>query len=110
MGKKKKGVRDHFRKLCLSRARGKCEGCGKKTPDDKLEVHHIVNRNEMPDGGYVAANGIALCSTCHIKAEDTYFHRKSWEGYSPNELYARIGSSHMYALKVCKEHADAEKL
>lgn len=34
-----------------------------------LDAHHIVDRNEMEDGGYTLDNGATLCGDCHLKAE-----------------------------------------
>ena len=102
MGKDKKSIRAAFRDQCITRSKGKCEVCGKKPGSEGLEVHHITNRKEMPAGGYVAANGIAICSSCHIKAEDTYFHRKMWPGYTRDELYMRIASSYAQAYRAAE--------
>ena len=60
----------------------------------------------MPNGGYVAENGITLCDDgCHVLAE--VFHQTGLPhpGYSPDELYARIGSSHIGALRASSESA-----
>ncbi|AMV25758.1 hypothetical protein VT84_15280 [Gemmata sp. SH-PL17] len=47
----------------------------------------------MPNGGYVAENGISLCASCHEKAEA--FHRGDPvpPGFAPAELYALVDSS-----------------
>lgn len=47
----------------------------------------------MPNGGYVAENGISLCATCHEKAEAFDCGEEVPPGFSPAELYALIGSS-----------------
>ena len=73
-----------------------------------LDAHHITDRSEMPNGGYVHENGIALCPECHIKAEK--FHQtngQDWEqGFHPNDLYLKIGSSHKKAY-VASERLSA---
>lgn len=72
----------------------KCRVCRKpQTTLSPLDAHHITDRNEMPNGGYVKENGISLCPICHIRAEN--FHRTgtALPGYSPDELYKLIGSS-----------------
>ncbi len=99
MSTKKAAVRDTFRRAVFERARYKCEGphCahGPTLSANELDAHHVTDRNDMPNGGYVKENGIALCKTCHRKAEQ---HHEtggvSWvPGYHPDELYQRIGSS-----------------
>ncbi len=47
----------------------------------------------MPNGGYVAENGISLCEKCHPKAETYHCGEPVPPGFSPDELYALIGSS-----------------
>jgi len=99
--KKKQLVREHFRSSVFERDGSKCRVCGRK--DVKLDAHHITDRNEMPNGGYVKENGITLCDTengCHSKAE--IFHitnGTAWEvGFHPNDLYRLIGSSKELAI------------
>lgn len=65
-------------------------------PDDRLvplDAHHITDRTRMPNGGYVPENGITLCDDgCHRLVE--VFHQTGIPalGFSPADLYARIGS------------------
>jgi HNH endonuclease len=59
-----------------------------------MDAHHITNRNEMPNGGYVLENGITLCPQCHIIAElcmkiDMIPYPDHW----PSVLYRLINSS-----------------
>ena len=73
----KKRVRAAFRSAVLERARYRCDMCGKPGKDRQggdshskfhaddpslvpLDAHHITDRNEMPNGGYVKENGISL--------------------------------------------------
>lgn len=51
----------------------------------------------MPAGGYVPENGITLCPACHVKAEAFHVDGVPVPGYSPEELYALIESSHKIA-------------
>jgi 5-methylcytosine-specific restriction endonuclease McrA len=92
MSNTKKLVREAFRQAVFERDGHKCRMCGAV---DDLDAHHITDRREMPNGGYVAENGISLCPKCHLRAEK--FHmtdKKEWEpGYHPDELYAAIGAS-----------------
>ena len=66
----KQQIREKFRKDVFERDGYKCVICGKS--DVKLYAHHVTNRRQMPNGGYVKENGITLCDTwngCHFKAE-----------------------------------------
>lgn len=95
----KKEIRASFRNAVFDRDKGKCRMCGLKAVD----AHHITDRGEMPNGGYVLANGISLCSDCHWTAEE--FHRTSGKsGLTPDFFYALIGSSLIKAIH------DSEKL
>ena len=91
--KKKQRVRENFRNAVFSRDNNKCKVCGS---GGRLDAHHITDRNEMPNGGYVKENGISLCDECHIKAEVWHSSnkRKHVDGYHPNELYELIGSDY----------------
>jgi hypothetical protein len=51
------------------------------------------NRKMFPNGGYVPANGIALCADCHKKAEQYHSTGIPYPGYSIEDLYMIIGSS-----------------
>ncbi len=105
MGQQKKQHRRAFREAVLQRDGHRCRVCGRD--DTKLDAHHITDRNEMPDGGYVPENGITLCDppegdSCHFKAE--VWHKSAgaafFGGFTPDELYEIIGSSHEKALAV----------
>ena len=107
MGKKE--VRENFRNSVFKRDGYKCRLCGDKT--SKLDAHHITNRKLMPNGGYVASNGITLCDNlegCHRKVE-AFYHRIDRDSdlenpLHPNNLYEMINSSYELAYK------DSEKL
>lgn len=97
----KKDIRKAFTEGVLQRD-GMCLMCGKK--DVKLDAHHITDRHEMPNGGYVLSNGITLCDTaegCHLKAERWHISgNREWvEGYHPDQLYSKIGSSYEKAFE-----------
>lgn len=92
----KKQIRAAFREAVFERDGHACAVCGKA--DGKLDAHHIIDRHDMPNGGYVAANGITLCAgddqdNCHWKAEQWHATGRALPGYAPEELFARIGSS-----------------
>lgn len=94
--KRKKIIRDKFRNEVFKRDGYKCRVCGRN--DVKLDAHHIEDRNEMPNGGYVKENGITLCDYqdgCHMKAERYHItNGKDWvEGFHPLELFKLIGSN-----------------
>lgn len=85
----KKEIRAIFKAVVFDRDGGKCRLCGAKAVD----AHHITDRGDMPNGGYVLSNGISLCSTCHWQAEE--FHRTSGKsGLTPAWFYAIINSSY----------------
>lgn len=113
----KKQIRHAFTSACLKRDGYKCAMCGRKADKDKwqevLDVHHISDRSEMPNGGYVPENGICLCKgdngldklgSCHYAAEEFHMtHGEHWiSGYHPNDLYAKIGSSKEKAIEASK--------
>lgn len=97
MSSKKKQVRKDFRDSVFRRDRYRCKLCGLQSSAEKaeeeLDAHHITNRNEFPNGGYVKENGISLCKAdCHRKAEE--------EEVSADELYRMVGSSHELAMRA----------
>lgn len=98
MSKQKKQIRQQFRDAVFDRDDNRCVFCG-YTED--LDAHHITDRNEMPNGGYVAENGITLCPVHHEEAEK--FHitgGKEWvPGKHPDDLYKIIESSKELAIR-----------
>lgn len=101
----KKQIRKRFRTAVFERDQYRCKVCGFDQPE-ALDAHHITDRNEMPNGGYVLENGITLCTiSCHQLAEE--FHRTGQPvpGYSPNELYALIESSKEQAVRASKNES-----
>jgi 5-methylcytosine-specific restriction endonuclease McrA len=103
----KKKVRESFRTAVYKRDKNTCQVCGKKHTDiEDLDAHHITDRSEMPNGGYVKENGISLCKdVCHMKCEK--FHISGgleWEeGMHPDDLYKKINSSKELAIKKSNE-------
>jgi 5-methylcytosine-specific restriction endonuclease McrA len=97
MSLRKKQIRDAFRESCFTRDKHSCALCGFQSTPEKatgeLDAHHISPREQMPNGGYVADNGISLCSDCHIEAEDAIDSLDMRE-----RLYIIIGSSHQQAV------------
>jgi len=57
----------------------------------------------MPSGGYVKENGISVCDDCHLKAEEFWSTGTPVEGYSPDDLYRIIGSSHKQAIAASEK-------
>lgn len=124
MGRKQL-VRAAFRSAVFERDRYRCVACGKPGRDRqggdghavyhrnatdaslvRLDAHHVTDRSGLPNGGYVRENGITLCDDgCHRLAE--VFHRTGTPhpGFSPADLYARIGSSYEDALRASSERA-----
>lgn len=107
MSASKKLIRQNFRDSCFKRDRYSCVKCGFKSSKEfaaiDLDAHHITNRYEMPNGGYVSENGISLCSDCHIKAEQLYSQGVAYPGYSIAELYAAINSSYEEAIEASEK-------
>ena len=96
MSQKKKQVRENFRNEVFSRDKNCCLKCGEVAVDP----HHITDRNEMPNGGYVKENGISLCDDCHVKAEVWHLSGdiEFVDGYRPKDLYKLINSNYGTAL------------
>lgn len=110
MKKRKKEIRESFRNSVFERDGYKCVGCGsvfgQKNAKKLLDAHHIMNRKEMPNGGYVKENGISLCKNgCHELAE--LYHSSfgcEWAvGFHPDDLFVKIGSSAEVAIEKSKE-------
>jgi 5-methylcytosine-specific restriction endonuclease McrA len=101
--KRKKEIRKKFRESVFERDNHTCRTCD--LTDCELDAHHITDRNEIPNGGYVKENGISLCEECHIKAE--LYHSSNKEthvpGYHPDDLYKLIGSSYEEAVKASEK-------
>lgn len=108
MSKRKKEIRAAFRRAVFGRDDHKCVMCGLDAyrgnhrngqVEDVLDAHHVTPREEMPNGGYVKENGISLCKdNCHLKAEEYLQGTNLHEGFSPEELYKKIGSTHEEAV------------
>ena len=95
--KAKQLVRQAFRDATFKRDGFKCRKCNS---GGELDAHHITNRNDIPNGGYVPENGISLCSSCHLKAERYLINVACEPGFHPNDLYKLIGSSREKAVKA----------
>ncbi len=97
MSQRKKQVRQKFRAAVFARDAFTCRECGfvsdPERAEAELDAHHITDRHEMPNGGYVAENGITLCAGCHANAEALHCGEPVPPGFMPTDLYARIGSS-----------------
>lgn len=111
MSQKKKAIRQAFRESVFERDMHRCRKCGviPEDGDEGLDAHHIRNRNEFDNGGYVKENGISLCgdasNDCHRKAEAFHETGISLPGYSPDDLYALIGSNFAKAIRADKKLA-----
>jgi hypothetical protein len=124
----KKQQRENFRSKVFERDKFTCAMCGFKPEDvSELDAHHITSRHVMPFGGYCAANGITLCTDrckkapwigasldCHQKAEHLHATGIDYPGYTPQDLYDRIGYTYRWAyresLKLGMDESEAEKL
>jgi len=94
--KKKQIIRMKFSEAVFKRDGFKCVFCNEK---EDLDAHHITDRNEMPNGGYVKENGITLCPNHHMEAEEFHITEgKKWiDGMHPDDLYKKIHSSYELA-------------
>lgn len=70
--------------------------------DVRPDAHHITDRALMPNGGYVQENGITLCPECHRKAETFHETGTALPGWSPDDLYRKVGSSREEAETASK--------
>lgn len=103
MSSKKKQIRANFNEVCLKRDGYKCRICGRSNVT--LEVHHITDRTELPNGGYVLENGITLCPEDHMSAEKFHISGgREWDYLMhPDNLYEKIGSSREKAEKASEK-------
>ena len=99
--KKKQAIRYNFRTNALNRDNNKCKVCNAKPDINELDVHHIIDRNEIINGGYVKENGITLCKNCHLKAEQYHITNGEYceELYMPDNLFKLINSNSDLAIK-----------
>lgn len=109
----KKKIRASFRLAVFTRDGYKCRVCGEAGNDETLDPHHITPREQMPNGGYVAANGITLCKKpggCHEQAEAFLQRHQPLPGVDllvvslvgPGTLYRLIGSSYTQAVEAAE--------
>lgn len=104
MSTNKRLIRAKFRASVFSRDKYLCQMCDCIPQNTtELDAHHITDRNEMPNGGYVMENGIALCNRCHERAEQFHKTGEPYPGYTPYELYVKIGSSYDQALDASRK-------
>lgn len=98
MSQRKKKIRSRFREEVFKRDGYQCVFCNETS---ELDAHHITDRTEMPNGGYVKENGITLCGEHHLMAEE--FHLSGgtkWVAQMhPEDLYYMIGSSKELAVQ-----------
>lgn len=98
----KKEIRSLFRESVFKRDKNRCVFC---LETQKLDAHHITDRHDMPNGGYVKENGITVCEKHHLECEQ--FHitfGEAWvAGKHPDDLYKIIGSSKEIAIQKSKE-------
>jgi predicted restriction endonuclease len=107
----KKEIRDAFRNSVFKRDNYTCKVCGtKSTPLSATVVfdsHHITDRTEIVNGGYVMENGITVCKKdCHFLVELFHINNgDSWsDGLHPDDLYKLINSSKELAIEKSNKH------
>lgn len=59
--------REAFKQQVFARSAGRCVFC----PAPAVDAHHILDRKLFADGGYVLANGAAVCDAHHWACETT---------------------------------------
>jgi 5-methylcytosine-specific restriction endonuclease McrA len=91
-----KELRRAFREAVFARDNNVCRKCGQPASDP----HHIIDRSEIVNGGYVVQNGISLCADCHLKAEAQHSTGTPILGYSRADLFEIIGSSEEQARRA----------
>lgn len=92
----KKLIREAFREAVFKRDKHRCAFC---SATQELDAHHITDRKEMPNGGYVVENGISLCPIHHKMAEVFHETGTALPMFSPEDLYRKIGSSMAIAIR-----------
>lgn len=94
--------RKRFVKSVFERDKNKCKICG---ITQNLDAHHITDRHEIPNGGYVTENGITLCEKHHWDAEQYHIsgNKNGIVGMMPSDLYKMINSSYELAVKKSNE-------
>lgn len=103
MSSNKKRISQQFRDTVFDRDGHKCRACGWSlvTSETSLDAHHITDRNLIPNGDdYVKENGVSLYPGCHLKAEHFRSIGMAHPGFSPENLYAMIGSSSELTVKA----------
>ena len=94
----KKRIRAKFRQEVFDRDGYQCRKCGfKSSPakaENEIDAHHIINRNNLPFGGYIRENGITLCRKCHLEAEQGNL------GFDEQTLFACVKSSREEAIEA----------
>jgi hypothetical protein len=86
-------TREEFKRCVFERDQNKCVVCGQLAVD----AHHIIDRSLFEDGGYYLDNGVSLCATHHLEAEQTLISCK--------ELRLKVGIVNV----ILPEHLDAEE-
>ena len=89
MSNSKKQVRSNFRNAVFARDKNTCRKC----LDPAIDAHHITDRHNLPNGGYVMENGISLCASCHERAEKFHSTGIAEPTFHPDDLYKIIKSS-----------------
>lgn len=126
--KNKKNIRANFRNEVFKRDNYTCQICGygvfRINPEEEFDAHHITDRKEMPNGGYVKENGITVCKksrpqwrllgtededkftmlSCHMRCEKYHISggNEFEKGLQPDDLYKIIKSSKELAIKKSK--------
>lgn len=90
--------RRKFNEDCLDRDGYKCVFCDET---EGLNVHHITDRHEMPNGGYHTTNGITVCEEHHLECEKYHMEEPCEDQYLPDSLYKKLGTTSEEAYQNC---------
>lgn len=91
--------REDFRAACVERDGGVCvvPWCGEPVdtdPSGQGEVHHIIERELWPNGGYRADNGASVCNMHHRYAERNHIPPQAfWRWIGDSENYVPLPAS-----------------
>jgi 5-methylcytosine-specific restriction endonuclease McrA len=100
----KKQVRAQFRRDVFQRDRYRCQLCGKlyskEVAEIYLDAHHITNRDNMTNGGYVVENGVSLCKLREVQSIPSCHEKAEAGTISAEALYSKVGSSYNEAAEA----------
>lgn len=79
------------------------DNCALCQSPKRLLLHFILPDTNFYNGGFIEENAILLCFRCEIKARAYHTGYVIEKGYSPEDLYNRIGSSERIVFDLDRE-------